>query len=181
MQSALALFAQHGYEDTSIEDIARQAHVAVGSFYQHFASKRQILLVLMDSLMREVDSLTFDLKGTDPQAIRDTIAQIVAQSFKVDWAYVGLYRAWHEAAIRDHELQAIYQQIETWTIGQMTFIFHAMSYLPNARQDIDRNMLAWEIALLFLRLAEMPPENPDPLVASLTDLIYHVLFTDNNS
>jgi TetR/AcrR family transcriptional repressor of mexJK operon len=181
LQSALALFAQRGYEDTSIEDIARQAHVSVGGFYQHFASKRQILLVLMDSLIREADSLTFDLKGTDPQSIRDAITQIVTQSFKVDWGYVGLYRAWHEAAIRDHELQAISQQIDAWTIQQMTFFFQATSYLPNARQDIDRNMLAWEIALLFLRLAEIPPEDPAPLVASLTDLIYHALFTDTNS
>src|SRR5438132_1312149 len=48
LQSALALFAERGYEQTSIEDIAHQAGVAVGGFYQHFTSKRQILLVLMD-------------------------------------------------------------------------------------------------------------------------------------
>ena len=30
LQSALALFAERGYEDTSIEDIAHQANVAVG-------------------------------------------------------------------------------------------------------------------------------------------------------
>src|SRR5690348_3536013 len=58
LQSALALFAQRGYEDTTIEDIARQAGVAVGGFYQHFASKRQILLVLMDSLTQQAASVT---------------------------------------------------------------------------------------------------------------------------
>lgn len=181
LQSALSLFAQRGYEDTSIEDIARQAHVSVGGFYQHFVSKRQILLVLMDSLIHESDSLTFNLQGTDKEAIRDAIMQIITQSFQADWAYVGLYRAWREAAVRDHELQAIYQQIDAWTIQQMTFFFQAMSHLPNARQDVDRTMFAWEIALLFLRLAEIPPTDPAPLVASLTDLIYHALFTDNNS
>src|SRR5437764_12820647 len=53
LQSALVLFAERGYEQTSIEDIAHQAGVAVGGFYQHFASKRQILLVLMDRLLQE--------------------------------------------------------------------------------------------------------------------------------
>lgn len=178
MQSALALFAQRGYEDTSIEDIARQAHVSVGGFYQHFVSKRQMLLVLMDSLIHESDSLTFNLQGIDPQAIRDAITQIITQSLKADWAYVGLHRAWREAAVRDHELQAISQQIDAWTIRQMTIFFQAMSHLPNARQDIDRDMLAWEISLLFLRLAEIPLADPAPLVASLIDLIYHALFTD---
>lgn len=179
LQSALALFAQHGYEDTSIENIARQAHVSVGGFYQHFVSKRQILLVLMDNLIHESDSLTFNLKGTDPQAIRDAIMQIITKSFQVDWTYVGLHRAWREAAVRDHELQAISQRIDAWTIRQMTIVFQTMSHLPNARQDIDRDMLAWEISLLFLRLAEIPLADPTPLVASLTDLTYHVLFTDN--
>src|SRR6266446_8338311 len=56
--SALALFAERGYEQTSIEDIAHHAGVAVGSFYQHFASKRQILLVLMDRLLQEASMLT---------------------------------------------------------------------------------------------------------------------------
>ncbi len=47
LAAALALFAERGYEATSIEEIARRAGVAVGSFYQHVASKRQVLLVLI--------------------------------------------------------------------------------------------------------------------------------------
>ncbi|HEX6779203.1 MAG TPA: helix-turn-helix domain-containing protein, partial [Ktedonobacterales bacterium] len=58
LQSALALFAEHGYEETTIEEIAHHAGVAVGGFYQHFASKRQILLVLMDLLLQEAAALT---------------------------------------------------------------------------------------------------------------------------
>ena len=42
-----ALSAERGYEATSIEEIARRAGVAVGSFYQHVASKQQVLLVLI--------------------------------------------------------------------------------------------------------------------------------------
>ena len=178
LQSALRLFAERGYEETSIEDIARQANVAVGGFYQHFASKRQILLVLMDSLVQEVDAVSFELKGIDSQAIRDSIAQTVRRSFQVDWAYVGVYRAWREAAFRDHELQTLYQQIEAWVVQQMTFLFGALLQLPSARQNVDSATLAWEMALLFLRLAETPLEEANPIVASLTDLIYHALFTD---
>ena len=63
LQSALALFAERGYEQTSIEDIALQAGVAVGGFYQHFASKRQILLVLMYRLLQEASTLTLEVKS----------------------------------------------------------------------------------------------------------------------
>src|SRR4051794_39058177 len=55
LNAALEMFAEHGYERASIEAIARRAGVAVGAFYQHFTSKRQILLVLMDRLLEEVE------------------------------------------------------------------------------------------------------------------------------
>lgn len=176
--SALALFAERGYEETTIEDIAHQAGTAVGSFYQHFASKRQILLVLMDRLLQEVATLTLQARSTDLHDIRDTIAHLLHQSFQVDWAYAGAYHAWREVALRDRELQALYQQIEAWTVQQLTLLFRALRQLPGARQDVDLETLAWELALLFLRLAETPLADPNAVVASLTHLIFHSLFTD---
>ncbi len=181
LQSALALFSERGYEQTSIEDIAHHAGVAVGSFYQHFASKRQILLVLMDQLLQEASMLTFEAKSADLHDIRDGIAHLVRQALQVDWAYAGAYRAWREAAVRDRELQALYQQIEAWTAQQLTLLFQALLFVPGARQDVDGKTLAWELALLLLRLAEIPLEEPDAVVASLTSLMYHGLFTDRKA
>ena len=181
LQSALALFAEQGYEQTSIGDIAHQAGVAVGGFYQHFSSKRQILLVLMDRLLQEASLLTLEAKSAALPDIRDGIALLVRQVLQVDWAYAGAYRAWHEAAVQDRELQALYQQIEGWTAQQLTLLFRALLFVPGARQDVDTETLAWELALLLLRLAESPLEEPDAVVASLTSLIYHGLFTDSTS
>src|SRR5260221_1986317 len=112
LMSALALFAERGYEQTSIEDIARSAEVAVGGFYQHFTSKRQILLVLLDRLLQDVSLLTWEAKSVAPADIRDGIARLIRQALTVDWAYAGAYRAWHEAAVRDLELQELHHQIE---------------------------------------------------------------------
>jgi len=178
LQSALALFAEGGYEPTSIEDIAHRAGVAVGSFYHHFASKRQILLVLMDRLLQDASMLTFEARSADLHDIRDGMAQLVRQALQVDWAYAGAYRAWREAAVQDRELQALHQQIEAWTAQQLALLFEVLLHVPGARQDVDGEMLAWELSLLLLRLAEIPLEEPDAVVASLTGLMYHGLFTD---
>ncbi len=179
LQSALTLFADRGYEQTSIEDIAHQAGVAVGGFYQHFASKRQILLVLMDRLLQEASTLTLEAKSAALPDIRDGIARLVRQVLQVDWAYAGAYRAWHEAAVRDRELQELHQQIEAWSASQLTLLFRALFFVPGARQEVDRETLAWEFALLLLRLAETPLEEPDAVVTSLTSLLYHGLFIDS--
>jgi TetR/AcrR family transcriptional repressor of mexJK operon len=179
LQSALTLFAERGYEQTSIEDIARGAEVAVGGFYQHFTSKRQILLVLMDRLLQEASTLTLEAKSTALPDLRDGIARLVRQVLQVDWAYAGAYRAWREAAVRDRELRVLHEQIEAWTAQQLTILFRVLLLVPQARQDVDSETLAWELALLLLRLAEIPLEEPDAVVASLTNLIYHGLFTDS--
>jgi AcrR family transcriptional regulator len=179
LEKALALFAKRGYEQTSIEEIARAAGVAVGGFYQHFTSKRQILLVLMDRLLRDVSLLTWEAKSMTPADIRDGIARLIRQALTVDWAYAGAYRAWHEAAVRDRELLELHHQIEAWSASQLTLLFRALSFVPGARQEVDRETLAWAFALLLLQLAETPLEEPDAVVASLASLLYHGLFTDS--
>ncbi len=179
LMSALALFAERGYEQTSIEDIAHHAGVAVGSFYQHFASKRQILLVLMDRLLQEASMLTLEAKSAALSDIRDGIARLVRQALQVDWAYAGANRAWREATVGDRELRTLHQQIEAWTAQQLSLLFRALLLVPGARQGVDSETLAWELALLLLRLAETPLEEPDAVVASLTNLIYHGLFIDS--
>ena len=181
LQSALALFAERGYEETTIEEIAHRAGVAVGGFYQHFASKRQILLVLMDLLLQEAAALTLEAGSAGFQDVQDLIAQLVRRGLQVDWSYAGAYRAWREAAVQDRELRALNRQIEQWTAGLLEQLFRALLQLPGARREVDVPTLAGEISLLFLRLAEAPltePAEVDRMVASLTHVIYHALLTD---
>ena len=47
--AAEELFGEHGYEATSIEDIAESADVAVRTIYTHFPSKAAIMLAYFDS------------------------------------------------------------------------------------------------------------------------------------
>jgi AcrR family transcriptional regulator len=64
-EAGLACFGKKGYEATSIDDIARKAKLAVGGFYLHFRSKRQLIVVFMDELLEKLANL--DLR---PQAQR---------------------------------------------------------------------------------------------------------------
>jgi AcrR family transcriptional regulator len=54
---ALELFAERGYEKTSLREIAEQLDVTKAALYYHFKTKEDILLSLFDDLGRPVDEL----------------------------------------------------------------------------------------------------------------------------
>jgi AcrR family transcriptional regulator len=47
LRAAKYLFGRRGYAETTMEDVARRAHVAVGTIYNYFPSKPEIVLALL--------------------------------------------------------------------------------------------------------------------------------------
>jgi AcrR family transcriptional regulator len=61
---ALDLFTEHGYEQTSLREIAEQLGVTKAALYYHFASKDEILMALHERL-HEVAQDTLRVLGTE--------------------------------------------------------------------------------------------------------------------
>jgi AcrR family transcriptional regulator len=51
--TAVELIAEHGYEATTLRDVAHRAGVSVGLLYRYFPSKRAVVLSLYDQLSAE--------------------------------------------------------------------------------------------------------------------------------
>jgi AcrR family transcriptional regulator len=54
---ALELFAEQGYEKTSLREIAERLNVTKAALYYHFASKEALLSAIVDSLVEPADEL----------------------------------------------------------------------------------------------------------------------------
>jgi AcrR family transcriptional regulator len=54
VDTALDLFAQRGYHDTGVADIAATLHMSHGTFYRYFESKRAILDAVVDTLAERI-------------------------------------------------------------------------------------------------------------------------------
>ena len=71
LEAACLLFAEHGYQATSMKDIASALGVRAPSLYNHVAAKQDILLAIMDRAMdRAIDALAAALDGVTDVADR---------------------------------------------------------------------------------------------------------------
>jgi AcrR family transcriptional regulator len=178
--AGLALFGEKGYEATSINDIARRAKLAVGGFYQHFRSKRQLLLALMDELLQHLSQI--DLR---PKAFADAQAglrELLSAAFSRDLKYLGAYRAWQEATLSDPDLARKEAQIHAWTTARVLTVFQLLRQMPGTRPDVDVRVLARVMDGFFWSLlaqaVKMREAELDQWIDTSAHLIFHAMFLD---
>jgi len=178
--AGLALFGEKGYERASIDEIADKAKLAVGGFYQHFRSKRQLLLVLMDELLESLSRLDLRPKGTSN--IREGLRGFLTHALSADLKYLGAYRAWREAAITDPALAQKEAEIRVWTTGRVFTAFTLLHQLTGARRKVDLRALAQVMDGFFWNLlgqaVTLSKVDLEAWIDSATHLIFHALFED---
>ena len=103
LSAARDLFDRHGYQGTTIREIARHAGVAVGSVFTTFASKGEILSEVMqarlDPLYAEIDRVMPHLRGSTADRLRT----MFAVHFEFEAQHVRLFMS-HIAAAYDWTL-----------------------------------------------------------------------------
>jgi AcrR family transcriptional regulator len=92
---ARSLFAEKGYEATSIEEVAERAGVSKPVVYQHFGGKEGLYAVVVD---REVRRLTESLASTFEAGNPRLVAEEAAEAFL---CYVEDYEEGFRVLIRD--------------------------------------------------------------------------------
>ena len=179
-EAGLELFGEKGYEKTSINEIARRAKLAVGGFYQHFRSKRQLLVALMDELLEKLSRL--DFRPGAMADVRGGVRELLARAFSHDLRYLGAYRAWQEAVLSDADLARKQEAIHVWTTTRVATVFQMLQRLPGARRRVDTAGLARAMDSFFwsllARAARLRKAELNQWIDAATHLTYHAMFTD---
>lgn len=178
LRAGCLLFAEKGYEATSIQQIAAKGGAAAGAFYTYFRSKRQMLVVLMNELLQRLASL--NLRPTGGDNVQTGLRSFLGGAFRTDREYYGVVRAWQEAALSDPELAAMQRTIESWTQARVLGVFQLLQRHPKARRDCDlpafARMMDRHFWSLLARGSRMRPRDFDREVELAADVIYHYLF-----
>jgi len=177
---ALQLFRSRGYERTSVEQITKRANLATGSFYQHYRSKQQLLLALMDELLAAMSRLS--LRPDYTGDVRASLRELLARGFSNDLRYLGAYRAWEEAVLYDPQMASSQMAIRAWTTKRVAVLLTSLQQWPGARPGVDVPALAQAIDTLFWSLLAqavfLTRVELNDWIDAATHLIYHALFLD---
>ncbi len=140
MAAAADLFNQVGYHGTDSNRIARHAGYAAGTFYKHFADKREILLAAYEAwVTREWAEILAELDGDASSG--DLAERIVALVLRHHVRWRGLRDALRGLVSRDAEARRFYRQQRTRQIEMLR--------TQRTREGVGPRAAAEDAVLLF--------------------------------
>lgn len=101
---ALALFADRGFVETTVDDIASEAEISRRTFFRYFASKNDVVWGEFDALLRAMDDWLADV-GAD-RSMRAALTDAVVRFNAVPPEAVASHRERMSLILRVPALQA---------------------------------------------------------------------------
>src|SRR5580700_2068525 len=81
LAASLDLFANKGYDATSIDSIAKKAGISKGLIYNYYESKKSILLAIFNDAMKIGEDMVLGMK--DVKEPRERMERMVNQVFDI--------------------------------------------------------------------------------------------------
>ncbi|HEY3559567.1 MAG TPA: TetR/AcrR family transcriptional regulator [Kribbella sp.] len=179
-QAARDVFAERGYLNTKITDITAAAGRATGSFYNHFASKEELLEALLRDMLAAADEAVVDDAGHDADfSKRSTIRWHVESFWRFYQSHLAEMIAVKQASMVDPELGRRLQQIMADDDQHMVEHF---THLPNPPADplvaisaMNALMEGFAYTWLVVNPSNGRTITDDAAIETLTNLLHHGL------
>ena len=165
ISSATTVFGKDGYARARVQDICRNAGVSVGTFYEHFESKADLLL--------HIAELQDDRVQPPPATNRHDLECWVAQC--VGSPLAGIARAWLEAIEVEPELRLAHARLRRGHLDRYTEWVRDARARRGGRPPIDERAAARAIIALLKELTATY-EPALPRTADLARAAWFLLF-----
>jgi AcrR family transcriptional regulator len=89
LEAASHLIRDEGYDQTRIEDIAARAEVSVGTFYNYFSTKGDLLLAIVSMEVEEVLAQGTAIVANPPGGVEATLTTLIGNYFDHSLVYLS--------------------------------------------------------------------------------------------
>jgi AcrR family transcriptional regulator len=111
--AALRLFARHGYEATSVRQIAEEAGVAQGLLYNYYASKEQLLVAIFERSVTDVRESFARAEAEGGPGER--IERLLRASFDLLGQNMEFWRLSYHVRMQIGVISGLVEHIQPWT------------------------------------------------------------------
>jgi AcrR family transcriptional regulator len=175
------LFTQKGYHGTNSKEIAREAGVAVGSFYAYFKDKRSLFLELLKALKVRMFH-NADLDESIVQGLRENPKSFFVRLLKALVSTHEEFREFHDQLMvmstNDPEVK---QMFDEWKLQSLERTRGVMTHVKDQLRvkDFEAAVRVVNITVLEnVHLIDSKPEGveQDALIIEVADLLCRYLF-----
>lgn len=147
--AAIDCFERHGFEETTTAMIAAEAGLAVGTVYNYFHDKREIILELLEETNREVAEQV--IAQLDPESWRgrtdprDRTRTLIDAIFHTQKLRPGIQRILWAQYFKDPDFREPFEAIRERIRGAIDGFIGAVAEDGLCRPDLDREMASFVI------------------------------------
>jgi len=147
LEASIQCFEAQGFDETTTAMIAAKAGVAVGTVYQYFRDKREILLELLDRSVGEQANVVIRFldpaswQGGDP---RVAVRSLIEAVFEVQKIQPGIQRILWERYFKDEDFQRPFEVMRA-RVREAIEVFAAAADAQEGLRELD-----WEHASLVI-------------------------------
>ncbi|MBR3083434.1 MAG: TetR/AcrR family transcriptional regulator [Oscillospiraceae bacterium] len=179
LEAALDLFAVHGYEATSISQLADAVGLRKASLYSHFANKRDILDTVVETVLKGYADHSIFVRADwdDPEFTKDKTgmnAEDAAQLVQGQMRYILhdpriskgrkmlVIEQFRNAELAELQTKQNYEDVLKYFMGMMRFLIRAGT-LRNADAEIMAAQFSSPITV-WINLCDREPKREDEVM-----------------
>ncbi len=140
LRAATDLFRHGGYASARIEDIAAAAEVSVGTFYNYFDTKGDLLLAIVTLEVEEVLSAGQSLLANPPASVADALHGLIGSYLDHSLIYLSkeMWRTAMAISIEhpDTPFSARYTKLDAMLTDQVCALIAELQRRGHARPDV---------------------------------------------
>ena len=171
LKAAVTKFGAQGYRSVRIEDLAEAAEVSVGTVYNYYHTKGDILIATVAMEVEEVLASGAEIVAKPPSGVHDALCALIFSYYDHSLEYLSK-EMWRSAMALSIEAAATpngkrYTELDQWLAAQMTDMIVALQQRGDVRADVDPVALG---QVIFNNLNQMFIEFVKDDAVTLSDL-----------
>ena len=139
LESALVLFAQHGFASTSIRMLAEEAGISQGLLYNYYDGKQALLRAIFERSMEEVQRSFVEASRASSPA--QALSRLVRSAFESVAANPDFWRLSYQIRMQPEVLADLGEHIGAWSEAILSQIEHLLRWAGSSDASVRARLL----------------------------------------